>query len=78
MLPAVKRWQQRIRTLSQGQKIASLAIHQTHGCNNLAGTITCIHGSVQRKRTTKAQRRTITNEREKSSLEEENQKNFLQ
>jgi hypothetical protein len=40
LLPAVKRWQQQIRTLSQGQKIASLAIHKTRGCNILAGGTT--------------------------------------
>jgi hypothetical protein len=73
LLPTVKCWQQRIYTLSQGQKIALLAIHRSRGCNILAGATTCIHKSVQWKETTQAQRRTITNEREKSSLEEDNQ-----
>jgi hypothetical protein len=68
LLPAVKRWQQQIRTLSQGQKIASLAIHKTRGCNILAGGTTWIRGTIQLKKTTKAQRRTFTDEGKKIKL----------
>jgi hypothetical protein len=49
LLPAAERWQQRRRKLSQGQKIASLAIHKSRGCNILAGAATSTRRTVQWK-----------------------------
>jgi hypothetical protein len=41
LLLPVRRWCQRMRTLSQEKGIASLAIHKTLGCNILTQATTC-------------------------------------